>query len=160
MTTVATGFNTNPILEMLYLQSEQWTVAPKYLDGRHAILLNEVTFTDSIGHVHRAFPGLITDGGSVPRFFWRVIGSPFTFCLIAYLIHDEECQEARDIGGPLGQKMRERADITFVEMLEWIDANIERINVDWWKRRVMYRGVRVGAVIGHAERNPKEGVVE
>lgn len=33
-------------------------------------------------------PGFTTDGGSIPRFFWRVMGHPLGAYLLAYIIHD------------------------------------------------------------------------
>ena len=40
------------------------------------ILLEDVSFT-SKGKIWTAPAGSVIDGASIPRFFWRVIGSPF-----------------------------------------------------------------------------------
>ena len=112
-------------------------------DGRHARLTEEFWYRDKKGNKHIAHKGFVYDGGSIPRFFWRVIGPPFTGkARYAYPIHDVECKRARDIAldtdPEMGEAFRKKADLTFIEMLEFL-------GVPWWKRRIMYRGVRLGA---------------
>jgi len=70
------------------------TVKTEWLekDPRKMILLEEVNFTDSLGVVWRAPAGSIIDGASIPRFFWRFIGSPFVGRYRrASVVHDVYC---------------------------------------------------------------------
>jgi hypothetical protein len=70
------------------------TVKTEWLEGesRKMRLLETVTFTDSNGKVWTAPKGSIIDGASIPRFFWRVIGSPFVGNYRrATVIHDVYC---------------------------------------------------------------------
>jgi len=143
-----TGFSGNPKLEFLYLTPKDWTVDPEFLDGRHAILLENISFVDKKGRKHTAKAGLVTDGGSIPRRLWDEIGGPYMFCLLAYIIHDWYCERARHLRDNDGEgydTLRKEADDLFLEMLEWINDNIGLIKVTWLKRRAMYRGVRIGS---------------
>ena len=70
------------------------TVKTEWIDGepRKMRLLESVEFTDSNGQVWEAPAGSIIDGASIPRFFWRVIGSPFVgLYRRATVIHDVYC---------------------------------------------------------------------
>ncbi len=59
---------------------------------REMILLEDVSFT-SKGKIWIAPAGSIIDGASIPRFFWRVIGSPFIgYYRRASVIHDVYCE--------------------------------------------------------------------
>ena len=55
------------------------TVKAEWLedDPRKMRILEDVCFTDSNGKIWTAPSGSIVDGASIPKFFWRVIGSPF-----------------------------------------------------------------------------------
>lgn len=46
-------------------------------DERKMRLIESLSYTDSTGTTWRAQAGDIVDGASIPRFFWRFIGSPF-----------------------------------------------------------------------------------
>ncbi|MCP4127739.1 MAG: DUF1353 domain-containing protein [Gammaproteobacteria bacterium] len=46
-------------------------------DPRKMQLLEELWYKDKSGRLWHAERGSIIDGASIPRFFWRVIGSPF-----------------------------------------------------------------------------------
>lgn len=59
---------------------------------RNMRLLEDITFTDSNGRRWVALTGSIIDGASIPKFFWRVIGSPFVgYYRRASIIHDVYC---------------------------------------------------------------------
>jgi hypothetical protein len=47
-------------------------------DGRKMLLLEDYSYIDKSGKKWTAKSGSITDGASIPRIFWRLIGSPFT----------------------------------------------------------------------------------
>lgn len=61
-------------------------------DPRKMRLLETVCFIDSQGLEWVAFKGAIIDGASIPRFFWRLIGSPFVgLYRRASVLHDVYC---------------------------------------------------------------------
>lgn len=61
-------------------------------DPRKMKLLESVSFVDDTEKVWVAPAGSIIDGASIPRFFWRVIGSPFIgMYRRASVIHDVYC---------------------------------------------------------------------
>jgi len=54
------------------------TVKAEWLaDGWNMRLLEDVSFVDSSGKEWKAYAGEVVNGASIPRFFWRIIGSPF-----------------------------------------------------------------------------------
>ncbi|MEK9810377.1 MAG: DUF1353 domain-containing protein [Candidatus Nanopelagicales bacterium] len=73
-----------------------WSGAVKveWLDnGRDMRLLESLTYTDQNGQQWKALEGDIIDGASIPRFFWRLIGSPFVGRYRrASVIHDVYCK--------------------------------------------------------------------
>ena len=63
------------------------------IDSRKMKLLEDVIFTDSNGVSWSAKAGSIIDGASIPRFFWRFIGSPFVGRYRRpSVIHDVYCE--------------------------------------------------------------------
>jgi hypothetical protein len=46
-------------------------------DGRNMILVTELRYTDPKGEVWVAPAGSVTDGASIPRYLWSVMGGPF-----------------------------------------------------------------------------------
>ena len=61
-------------------------------DPRLMRLLEPVKFTDSKGLVWVAQEQSLIDGASIPKFFWRVIGSPFIgYYRRSSVIHDVYC---------------------------------------------------------------------
>ena len=61
-------------------------------DPRKMRLLDDINFIDPSGKEWHAPAGSIVDGASIPRFFWRVIGSPFVGRYRrATVIHDVYC---------------------------------------------------------------------
>ena len=101
----------------------------RMLPNGKAMLLSDFSYENEKIKV-TAKAGFIFDGASTPRFFWRVIGHPFSYRLLRpALIHDicyaTECFE------------RTYSDDLFSEMLEFAE-------VDDIKEDVMYLAVRVG----------------
>ncbi len=71
------------------------TVKVEWIRGerRRMRLLEDFVYIDSSGLEWRAKTGDIIDGASIPRFFWRVIGSPFIgLYREPSVIHDVYCQ--------------------------------------------------------------------
>jgi hypothetical protein len=55
-------------------------------------VLERYSYTDGIGHTLTADPGFKTDGASIPRALWTIVGSPFTGKYIgAAVVHDVGC---------------------------------------------------------------------
>lgn len=75
-------------------------------------------------------PGYRTDGASIPRAFWRLIGHPMQMpLLIPALVHDglysgELCTRAE-------------ADTAFLDLMK-------KVGILWAKRNAVYPAVRVG----------------
>ncbi len=69
------------------------SVKVKWLDDpRKMRLLEDFIYIDSNGLEWRATLGSIIDGASIPKFFWRVIGSPFVgLYRDPSVIHDVYC---------------------------------------------------------------------
>lgn len=74
-------------------------------------------------------PGFDTDGGSIPRVFWRVAGHPLGEWLLAYLVHDA-LYSAEYVE-------RSLADDIFLELLVELGA-------PWTIRNAAWAAVRVG----------------
>ena len=74
--------------------------------------------------------GFISDGASIPRLLWSLIGPPIgSNHLIPAVVHDYLCEEARIY------PQRLLADAVFFCLLK-------QHNVPAWKRCLMYLGVR------------------
>ena len=62
-------------------------------EARKMRLLNDITYTDPHGKKWDAHFGDIVDGASIPKFFWRIIGSPFVGRYRrASVVHDVYCK--------------------------------------------------------------------
>lgn len=73
--------------------------------------------------------GFITDGASIPRFLWRVIGHPFESDYIeVYVMHDYDYATGRILRADADSKMR-----------DGLAAN----GMGWLKRNLVYAGVRL-----------------
>ena len=82
--------------------------------------------------------GTTTDGASIPRFFWRLIGPPMTGRYRqAAVIHDagytadlQWCVDGASI-----EYDRKAVDALFLQLMK-------ALGVPWWRRRMMYLAVR------------------
>ena len=82
--------------------------------------------------------GMPTDGASIPRFFWRLIGHPMKLpALKAAVIHDGayKGELAWKYDGVADDYTRKEADMLFRELLK-------ALHVSWWRRSMMYQAVR------------------
>ncbi len=78
--------------------------------------------------------GYESDGASIPRIAWPLIGHPFMGKFMrAATVHDWLCEQSETYG------QRAVADGVFVELLR-------RDGVKWWRRALMYLAVRAYAV--------------
>jgi len=141
------GFQTNPKLEFLYVMSYNLLHLPlKLFDGDRAMLVEDLTYTDKDGRRHTAPAGMITDGGSVPKRFWRKVTSPYRDLLPAYILHDFYCQHARDIpDGKERRALRKDADKLLAEMVAWIRRELPMVGIKRTSKGIIYAGVRIGA---------------
>ena len=63
-------------------------------DGRKMRLLETITFTDSKGKVWTSEKGRVINGADIPRFFWRVAGSPYVgLHRRPSVLHDIQCED-------------------------------------------------------------------
>ncbi len=109
------------------------------VNEQYCILLDDIVYTDSNGRDHVVRSGFHTDGASIPRVMWRLVGHPFMRKhLPASVTHDAYYAKLRDIPDKKAREaLRLSADQLFLEMLK-------HLGVSWWRRKAMYRAVRVG----------------
>jgi len=109
-------------------------------DGRRVRLLSPLRYVDKAGNAHDAPAGYVSDGGTIPRALWPIVGSPHTgIGRRAYPVHDVECEAANAYVGWTYATMRASADLTLREMLEYL-------GVERWRIRTIYAGVRAQAM--------------
>ncbi len=99
-------------------------------DGVHMIVLNNYAYVDGYKRTLDAAPGFSTDGASIPRALWTLVGSPFTGKYIgAAVIHDVGCVSHK-------YTWQETHRMFYEAMLDsGVDQNYAKI---------LYYGVRVG----------------
>ena len=97
-------------------------------DGRDMLLIEDLSFTDNRGRVWLAKNGSLLDGASIPRFFWRFLGGPFSGKYRrASILHDYAYITR--------QGSRKECDKMFKEAM--LCDSVPR-----WKASLMYRAVR------------------
>ena len=111
--------------------------------GTTAHLTRSFHYTALSGIKYTCPSRMLTDGLSLPRFLWRVLGAPFASpYLAAGIIHDAGCIDAQlakdEVGLLEAQRLRLIADKLFREMLMFLGCSKARA----W---IFYRGVRIGA---------------
>ena len=110
-------------------------------DGRRVRLLRPLSYVDKAGKAHTVPAGFISDGGTIPRWLWPIVGSPHTGTgRRAYPIHDKECEDARAFTGSTFASVRRDADRTLREMLVYL-------GVKPWRVRAIYAGTRAQATV-------------
>lgn len=106
------------------------SIKVEVLENNQLRLLEDFSYGSDSGILYTVKAGFIFDGASIPRFFWRVIGHPFSSKYIrSALIHD--------ILYMTEATTRKVADDLFKEMLQ-------HDRVSNWKIPLMYNAVRVG----------------
>ncbi|MDF7806215.1 DUF1353 domain-containing protein [Pontiellaceae bacterium B12219] len=96
--------------------------------GRCVRLTNNFKVTLAVGRMITVPAGFETDFASVPRLFWRII-PPWGRYSAAAVVHDYLYATA--------SVTRYEADRIFLDLMK-------RLGVPLWKRRLMYRAVRLG----------------
>lgn len=94
---------------------------------RKFILMEELTYTTKAGKKITVPAGFVTDFASVPQLFWNLI-PPYGKYTCAAVVHDYLYV--------LGEGTKLAADQVFLEAMELL-------GVPWYKRRSMYRAVRL-----------------
>lgn len=100
-------------------------------DGKTRTLIKPLGYAVGSGNriIIEVPVGFVTDGASIPKVAWGVIGSPMTGRYIyAAIIHDYFYY--------MGTFSRLRSDIIFLEAMAVL-------NVPRWKRNIIYRAVRL-----------------
>lgn len=91
------------------------------------------------GEVVRIPKGFITDGASIPKFAWSIIGGPLGRYAAAAVVHDYLYHKKI--------YSRSKADAIFLEAMGVL-------KVPWWKRRTMWLAVRMAGWIPWGNRKP------
>jgi len=106
-------------------------VFTRWLNGNRKMqLLKPLLFQDKSGKHWIAKKGAIIDGASIPRFFWRFIGSPFSGKYRrSSVIHDFYYVTKSE--------PRKQVDKMFYQAMR-VD------NVNYFKAKAMYFAVRIG----------------
>lgn len=113
-------------------------------DGVHMVVLDPLLYVDAKGRSWTVPAGFVTDGASIPRELWSLIGSPFTGRYrVAAIFHDAAyCA--------LGVA-KDDADCMLRE------AAIE-LGCPGWVADALYEGVRLGGLGAYAEDQRKSAI--
>lgn len=72
-------------------------VVRRYRDGKRWVRVEgpePITFDEAAtGERHEARPGLVSDGASIPRYAYSIVGHPFDEYLESALVHDQGCKD-------------------------------------------------------------------
>lgn len=74
--------------------------------------------------------GLVTDGASIPRFFWRFIGHPMMQWLLPHALPHDALYAAEALS-------RSECD-------DFLLTSMKLADVPWWKRNAIWSAVRLG----------------
>lgn len=102
-------------LELIQLDGDKWET------GRDLVY-----YTDTETYI--VPKGTITDGASIPRFLWSLVGHPLQEYAPSAVLHDYLYQT--------GMVPRDVADNIFYN-------SMAVLNVSWMKRKTLYYGVRL-----------------
>ena len=117
--------------------------------GDEWVLLSEYSVCVGTSHKLVCPRGMLTDGASIPRFFWRLIGHPMKLPAVkAAVIHDGAYlgklvwyRKNPDLWGHSDQQWVEE-DFTRKEADELFRELLRVLGVSWWRRQAMYTAVR------------------
>ena len=97
-----------------------------------AELLENFTFEIFPGTWIEVPKGFVTDGASIPRLVWTLVGHPFGKYFNAAIAHDWLCRHSQDY------EDRCTADAAFRGLLK-------KDGVGYWRRLTMYRALEIAA---------------
>lgn len=113
-------------------------------DGFHIYHLDAVIdFILPNGEVCRVPKGFLWDGASIPKATQWLIGKPIGKYSLGALLHDW-LYASRILGNT--KEARLKADELFYQVMEQLD-------ISWWKRKLMYRAVRLGGSYAYHKTN-------
>lgn len=100
--------------------------------GKIFIKLHQpLVYRDSKGNKHSAKKGFLSDGASIPKIAWSIVGHPFGLYLESAVIHDVLCEKENVKGS----------------FRDWVLLDAMRAQrIPFWKRQVMHKMVRVYTV--------------
>lgn len=107
----------------------------KFIGNHQWKLIRSFIYISKLGGKIEAPIDFVSDGASIPRFAWIIVGSPWSGVFpYAAVIHDFLYSKL----GKLDNKTytRYQCDKIFLEAMRVL-------GVSWWKRRIMYRAVRM-----------------
>lgn len=106
----------------------------------YAVLTRDLVYIDASDRSHIAHRGMLTDGLTVPRVLWRIVGPPFRHkYLMSAIIHDHYCYKSLSIEpGEHRNALRSAADRLWLEMCQYQ-------GVGWVQGQALYRAVRLGS---------------
>lgn len=110
--------------------SFQSPLVVQYEDGRNWVVYEPFTYCSPRVCIHIPI-GFSTDFASIPRALWRVIAPTDRHIAKAAVVHDFLYRT------PEWQGTRQQADNELREAMNCLGA-------PWWKRQMVYAGVRVG----------------
>ena len=122
-------------LEVRKLKDDKWQLL------RH---LQYHAGTKESGEVYTVAKGYISDGATIPRAFWGIVGHPMDDYAAAAFLHD--------MFYSTGIVTKAKADNLFLEAMGVL-------GVAWWKRKAMYWAVRLfaGSVWNNYRKSQKVG---
>jgi len=103
-------------------------------DPRKMMLLEDIWYCDKSGKLWYAAKGRKIDGASIPKFFWRVIGSPF---IGKYrrpsVIHDVYCDDKNEPAQAVHDVFKEmmEADGVSPEKMETMFQAVDKFGPRW-----------------------------
>lgn len=123
----------------------------RYVDGDDALVLSpQFGFEDSTGRVimiRRTIQegrvlGFLTDGGTIPRFAWPLVGHPFGRYLPAFVIHDYEWSFRAENFGATNRVLAEALAALGCPFItrQLIVRNVSTFGYGIWKRGTEHDG--------------------
>ena len=103
-------------------------IPPAYVLYKTTIDFEYHVGSEDSGEVITIEEGFITDGASIPKFAWSVIGGPMGKYAAAAVVHDYLYK--------VQSYTRKKADLIFYEAMQVL-------KVPFWKRWLMHKAVRV-----------------
>lgn len=111
--------------------------------GDEWVLTEQYQVTVGMSHRFVCAEGMWTDGASIPRFFWRLIGHPMQLPYVkAAVIHDGGYQGRLLWYDRVADEWILRTGHTRKDVDDLFLALLASLGVSWWRRTAMYQAVR------------------
>jgi len=113
------------------------------IPGEEWMLLDPLSFVRKNGAIYTAEELFHTDGASIPKWLWSLVGGPLSGKYAkSAVIHDKLCRS--------GIVPRKKADKIFLEAMK-------ADGVAFWKRRAMYMAVRAYSMWVRGKKDKSNG---